>query len=208
MNLILKQNNLAPLMEQYRAAFAGALTAFLLKKADKASTKNALKTSITTFFLLAFLTGYRKGSGGSDALGDEDQVWIDVRTAAEIGFMFSLVDQLAGLDTSNMSEADLRALAQARALAYSLTLIAIYNQGLLRGNRNIFLTFGGIDGAESCRTCQRLKGRRKRARWWIDNHLVPGEPGNSNYECKGYRCLHDLMTDDGAVYTATHATED
>jgi hypothetical protein len=62
------------------------------------------------------------------------------------------------------------------------------------------LTFTGVDGMQSCRTCQRLKGKRMKASWRINNNLVPGG-GNHAYECKGYYCLHFLITDDGQPYT-------
>ena len=106
-----------------------------------------------------------------------------------------------------MSEAEIRSLAADRASSYGASLYGVYNEGLLRGNRNIFLTLDGLDGEESCSTCQRLKGKRKRAKWWIDNALIPGQAGNSNYECRGYRCLHYLRTDDGTPYTVQRSKE-
>ncbi len=199
--------DVSAIAEQYRTAFAAALTAFLLKKASKDDTKQALKTAVMTFFMAAFLSGHKQASG-TEELNAEDQAWIDVRMGTEVGFTIALVDSLATLDTSNMSEGDVRSLAAAKAAAYTATLIAVFNQGLLRGDRNVSLTMTGADGKESCRTCQRLKGRRQPARWWIKNHLVPGEPGNPNYECRGYYCLHFLITDDGRRYTAAMTGEE
>lgn len=197
------KDEIGTLVAGYRAAFAAALTAFLLKKKSSDDTKQALRTAVLTFLIAAFLTGFKKSSGHEE-LNAEDRLWIDVRMAAEIGFTISLVDSLARIDASDMSEAEAQALANERAAGYAATLIAVFNQGLLRGDRRIYLTMTGVDGIESCRTCQRLKGRRKPARWWIDNDMIPGEPGNPNYLCRGYRCQHYLIDDNGSRYTAAN----
>jgi hypothetical protein len=195
------------IVAEYQTAFAAALVAFLLKKKNKGTTKDALKQAIMTFMLAAFLSGHSMSSGGNETLADEDQAYIDARLLSEVGYSAALVDDLSLLDTSKMSEAELRALANDRATGYGASLYGVYNEGLLRGNRNVFLTLDGLDGQESCSTCRRLKGRRKRAQWWITNNLIPGQAGNANYECRGYRCLHYLRTDNGEPYTVQHRKE-
>lgn len=196
---IVKQHDIHALAAQYRVAFAGAVAAFLISHHNGQTLRDELRNTIHTFLILAFLTGYRKAGGGEP--DTEDQLWIDARMATEIGFSAAFVASLMDLDTEGKSEAELRALAAAKVAGYVATLYAVYNMGLLRGARNVMLTFTGVDGMESCRTCQRLKGQRHLAKWWIERRLVPGEPGNPNFECKGYLCRHYLETDDGAQYT-------
>jgi hypothetical protein len=183
---------------RYRTAFTGALIAYLSGSATKASTQTRLKAAIGMFLLLAFRDGYRQSSSGSD-LADEDQVWINVRIAAEIGFAWALLGSVK-MPPEGASASDIAALAAGYAAGYLATLWVIYNEGLLRGNRGVMLTFIGTDGMQSCRTCQRLKGKRMKASWWINNNLIPGG-GNHAYECKGYYCMHFLITDDGQPYT-------
>lgn len=59
------------------------------------------------------------------------------------------------------------------------------------------LTFSGEDGAESCDDCQKMKGVRKPASWWINNNMIPGVIGTSHYRCHGYYCQHHLRNDAG-----------
>ena len=49
--------------------------------------------------------------------------------------------------------------------------------------------------SDSCRTCQRLNGKIKRASWWRDN-VMPQQPDNPNLECRGFRCLCSLEPTD------------
>jgi len=39
----------------------------------------------------------------------------------------------------------------------------------------------------------RLKGKRHRRSWFIEHGLVPGQPGNQNFECQGFNCRHVLV---------------
>jgi len=185
----------------YTVAFTGAVAAFLITHHNKGTLQEDLRNAIATFFLLAFTAGYQKASQGGADVDPEDQAWLDMRIAAELGFTAAFVERVAATDTEGKSEAELNALAASLSAGYIATLYMIYNEGLLRGNRHIMLTFGGPDGLESCKDCQRLKGRRERARWWIDNNLIPGQGGNNNYECRSWNCLHFLRTDDGEPYT-------
>jgi hypothetical protein len=184
---------------QYRTAFTGALIAYLSGSATKASTQTKLKAAILAFLLMAYRDGYKQSHGSAD-MSEEDSLWISVRMAAEVGFAASLLTSIT-LPEPGTSQAEIEALAATYAAGYLATLLAVYNEGLLRGDRHVMLTMTGQDGKESCKTCQRLKGTRHPARWWIDNRLIPGQPGNKSYECGGWICRHYLIDDNGQVYT-------
>jgi hypothetical protein len=63
------------------------------------------------------------------------------------------------------------------------------------------LLFTGTDGEESCKTCQKWKGKWHKASFWINRGLVPGQPGNGAFECKGYNCNHFLVDKAGKIFT-------
>jgi len=86
--------------------------------------------------------------------------------------------------------------ATRRADGYTDTLGAVYGEGKLRGDKNKMYTFVGDDGEESCATCQRLKGKRMKAKKIIADGMIP-RPGNEHFDCKGYKCQHYWEDDDG-----------
>lgn len=45
---------------------------------------------------------------------------------------------------------------------------------------------------DHCGTCAKLNGKIKRASWW-DEHVMPQMPPNPNLECKGWKCLCELI---------------
>jgi len=94
----------------------------------------------------------------------------------------------------------LSGVANKRSEGYARALDGVYSEGKIRGAKNIMLTFGGPDGNESCKTCQKLKGKRHRASWW-KNHGLTIYRGNDNYECGCWQCEHFLFDDKGNVYT-------
>jgi hypothetical protein len=95
---------------------------------------------------------------------------------------------------------DAHAEATARADGYAAGLDALYNQIKVLAAGNQMLIFDGEDGAESCPTCQDLKGQRHRASWWIAHDLIPYR-GNPNLKCGGWRCEHYLVDKDGNQFT-------
>ena len=94
----------------------------------------------------------------------------------------------------------LEGVAEQRAEGYARTLDGIYSEGKIRGAKNKMLTFGGDDGEESCKTCQKYKGQRHRASWWVKRDLIIYR-GNMNYECGCWQCQHYFFDDSGNVYT-------
>lgn len=82
----------------------------------------------------------------------------------------------------------------ARIELWGRTVLAAGTSATNAALANEMAEFAGEDGDESCATCIRLKGTRHRRRWWEEHGLVPGQPGNTNFECGGYRCQHVLVS--------------
>jgi hypothetical protein len=88
----------------------------------------------------------------------------------------------------------------ARVEMWLSSLDGIYAEGKLRGRDNVMLTFDGDDGEESCQDCQKYKGQRHSAKWWVKRDLVRRN-GNDHYDCGRWApCQHHFYTDDGALY--------
>jgi hypothetical protein len=171
---------------------------------DRAITsfRNRFRRAVLDYFDAAFFTGYMDAGGAVNEISDDDKAWLIARQEQEIGYVDSLFQSLKTLRAdAEESKIDPFAMAIERSITYSKTLDGVYAEGKLRGGKNVMLTLDGDDGQESCPTCQRLKGARHSAKWWTDRGLIPGQPGNPNYECRGYNCRHYLVDDQGNLYT-------
>jgi hypothetical protein len=156
--------------------------------------KGRYKRATSTAFIEAFDLGYRESSGGEPE--QQDAEWLAARQAEEFGYIDQLFLQMRELRKEE--DFDYFSWAGARADGYKNSLKIVYNEGKMRGARNKMLTFVGDDGMESCKDCQKYKGKRHRASWWISHNAIPP---NRDFECHGYRCEHYLVDDNGVRFT-------
>jgi hypothetical protein len=192
----------APIRSAYKMEIAGAVVEYLLtEKAKITKFRNGFKRAIVEAFTDAFYQGYIDGGGDREEVDPGDDEWLTAAMNAEMGHVDMLFQQLKEFKADpDTQPADYEAEADRRAEGYAKTLDGVYNQGKMRGNKNLMLTFGGEDGNESCTTCQKLKGKRHSVRWWISHGLTIFR-GNSNYECGCWNCQHFFFDDKGRVYT-------
>lgn len=130
-------------------------------------------------------------------LAGDDLAFFNAEVQAELDYVESFWADLA-----TQRKAGDTTLPAARIELYARSLDALYNELRARAAKNQMLEFDGDDGQESCATCQKLKGQQHRAKWWIGKGLIPAQPGNANFECKGFMCQHflrDVVT--GAPFT-------
>lgn len=176
-------------VDGYMGIEGGRVTAF----------QSDMRQAMTEAFPQAFEAGYVDG-GGELPLDDDADAWLTSKMNAEMGYIGMTFQNMRQLKMSG----DLPATQGAgddTADRYATTLDGVYNQGKLMGAGNKMLEFGGTDGEESCKTCQKLKGQKHRASWWVSHGLVPGQPGNENFECGGWHCDHYLQDADGNLFT-------
>lgn len=172
-------------------SIVGAAVSGYLERGGR-SYKNTMRRAVAEKFPDAFYRGY-SDVGGEDT-EPEDESWLTDKMNAELGFIDDLFASLKLIRDAGDFDAD--AIADEKADGYADTLDGVYAEGKLRGDRNKFYTFVGDDGAESCISCKRLKGKRMKAKKIIKDGLVPA-PGNENFDCGGYRCQHYWEDDDG-----------
>lgn len=173
---------------------------FLTDKVPITRFRNEFKKAIADAFDQAFWLGYEAGGGDPENPDPDDQSWLGSAITGEFGYVDQLFEQVKAMKKEGLSVQEYEAFASERAEGYAKTLDNIYSQGQMRGNKNIMLTFGGPDGEESCTTCQRLKGARHSAKWWLARGLEIFR-GNRNYECGNWQCQHYFYDDKGKVYT-------
>jgi len=161
-----------------------------------AQRKSRIRTLIADSFPNAFYTGY--ADAGGEETEPDDERWITRETSRQQGFVDDLFECLLEIKDAG---GDARDEIDRHAEGFATALDSAYNEGKLRGNENIMLTFDGDDGQESCPECQRYKDTRHSAKWWLKRDLVRRN-GNENFGCGRWQtCQHDLYTDKGERWT-------
>lgn len=180
---------------EYVLRIGAAVSGYLESSGSTTAWRNQARKAVVEEFPNAFYAGYAEAGG--EETEDEDESWL---TGA-------INDELSNVDEMFAALKDLRGTvdpdeeADARADGYAVTLDSVYSEGKLRGNVNIMLTFDGDDGKESCAQCQRYKGQRHSAKWWLAKDLIRRN-GNENFDCGRWEnCQHDLYDDKGELYT-------
>jgi len=158
---------------------------------DAVSLRRAHRVLVRSVADMVFREGLREGGADPDEMDDDDRrivnEWVTEQLAHVNDFASDVI--AAHTDTERI-----RILARIEMWADAVRTLG--GKGELSAKGNAMYTFTGQDGADSCMDCQRLKGQRHRAKWWLVHNLVP-HAGNSNFECGGWQCQHYLVSDDG-----------
>lgn len=159
--------------------------------------RDAMRKALEVAFVAAAVAAWADGSG-ERVLTVDALAFLAAYKAAEMGFVESLLVSLRLIKLQESDETVPEVIAQQRADGYAKTLDIVYNTFKVMSAGNKMLTFVGEDGEESCIDCYKYKSKRHRASWWVAHDAVPP---NRNFECKGYRCMHVLVDDDGRLFT-------
>jgi hypothetical protein len=163
----------------------GRVTAF------RASAQRAMVEAFGSATDAAYVEG-----GGELPLDDDTLAWFNGRVSQEMGFIDQLFDGLREKRGDVSAEAE----AEARAEAYSRTLDGIYGEAMMRGSKNVMLTWHLGATEKHCKTCAQLDGKSHRISWFIDHDYIPRKPGAS-MECGGWNCDCSLTDKNGNEYT-------
>lgn len=177
-------------LENYQTVLYAAIYAYLNGERTLESAKSEVEDASAAAFVIAFYAGFAEAGANPS---NDDRKWLVERYALELAYIEKLFVTLREKKEIERDVIALLVLALYHATGYVQTMMGIFNISILRGAPNEVLTFGGPDGLESCGTCQTLKGVTRPASWWVQNNLIPGPPGNSNYECYGVHCQHRLF---------------
>ena len=185
---------------KYKYEIKTAILEYLISDGGSvAGPKNQMKQAMVEAFGNAFDSGYEDGGGDVKEMRSGDSDWVANKQTTELGFIDQLFDRLREIKKEDPDE-DNTAEVDDRSESYASTLDGVYAEGKLRGSGNVMLTFEGEDGEESCKECRKWKGKRHAASFWIIRGLIPGQPGNVNFSCRGYNCQHYLFDDKGEIW--------
>jgi hypothetical protein len=169
-----------------RGEIFGAVFGYLSGSGYVTTFKSQMTTAISKAYIEAADVAYID-AGAELPLDPDTAAWARGQLDAQLGFVDDLFEGLR--EMRKQGGFDAGAVAQARAEGYSRSLDAYYGETKMHGAKNITLEFGGDDGHESCPDCQKMKGKRHKIKYILENDLIP-RPGNNRYKCNGYRCEH------------------
>lgn len=169
----------------YHDAISQALASYF-EGGSVTGPRNKMQRAMVEAFGEAFDTGWIEG--GAEGVPDGDALgWLNTRVEQEMANIATLFQQAKELRESESF--DVMPWVNARADGYTRTLSAIYGQAKLLASNDIVLEFGGTDGKENCGTCRKLKGKKRKVSYILENDLFP-YPGNQNFECQCFNCDH------------------
>jgi hypothetical protein len=190
--------DLSGIAAEYSAALKDALFAYANGSMGMVEARNDMIQAMAAAFDLAFDAAWVEG-GAELPTDEEASAWLGSRENAEVEHIRDVFRTLKDWQKDN-PDGDIGAWISERSAGYIGSLNDVYSMGLVFAAGSQMLTFDGDDGQENCPTCARLKGQRHKARWWIENDLVPTQ-GNSNFECGCWNCQHGLQNDAGEWVT-------
>jgi hypothetical protein len=164
------------------------------------SHRSAAGRAVVEAVPAAFEAGIEDGGGDRDDIDAEDSAWATAQQGAQVDYLDGVFEWLKDLRANDTATEDM---IQGRVDVWVGTLDGIYSEGRLRGMKNQKLYFDGDDGAESCETCQKLKDGPARTAKWVREHDMAPHPGNTNFECGGWRCEHawfSVKTDEQVTF--------
>jgi hypothetical protein len=142
------------------------------------SVRDGLETS--------FWQGFSDGGAGERTRGAER--WVASRAREELAYVDNLWSRVRDIRADDGEMPDLR--------MWQRTLDQVYEYGKAFSDPSRMLTFQRVRQThEPCPSCKSYEGKRHQARWWVSHNAIPG-PG-ADLDCKGYRCGHELVADDG-----------
>jgi hypothetical protein len=199
LRLHLSKPDYAKIRRDYKSAIYGLIWLFLTGSEKPDEVRKKMEGVLLAAFILAYNLGLEDGGGAT-----VDQKWIKERITKELVFISSLVTELYMLRQSKVFDA--MSVADARANGYAASLDGVYNQGKVTGYGDELLTFAGISGQPPefpCKECDYWLGKTRPASFWVTHELIPGQPGNQNFTCLGFRCRHTLEDENGDIFLWT-----
>lgn len=150
---------------------------------------------------VSYQEGMREGGikDPEEEMEDEDDQEIDSWVEDQISFVSDFAKEVAEVAALKGDEkTEKRDSMLSRVDGWTASLKWIGQKGYLSAKGNLPLTFEGDDGKESCSTCSKYKGMRKRKSWWEKRGLL--DRPNDQFECGRFEgCEHHFEDDDGDV---------
>lgn len=189
--------------DTFERSFTKALVRGVDGKIDRTAFEEALLDMLASGAVKAYGDGLRAG-GVNDPLNADHAADIQDFLVGQIDYIDGLGSELASGALQPVTKelhgekavTDVMRTIRLKARAWiNKSLKNIYERARLFADPDSNYEFTGIDGKESCPTCQRLDGNVHKLKEWHSAALVPGVD-TQNFDCSGYQCRHILVKTD------------
>lgn len=136
----------------------------------------------------AYVAGLDEGGVKFDEMDSDDAMLIVELTTEQLDHVTEFVRAVRDAREDKAAQRDI---LDNRIPLWTASITAAGQAGLASAKGNEMVRFGGEDGEESCKDCQRFKTNAHRRKWFLNRDYMPGKPGCA-LECKGYNCQHVL----------------
>lgn len=193
----------------FERSFTKSLVRGVDGRLDPSAFEEALLDMLATGAVKAYGDGLRAG-GLNDPLNDDHTADIQDFLVGQIDYIDGLSKELASgalqpatkeLRGEKGVTDVLRTIRRKAEMWVNKSLKQVFARGRLFADPNSNYEFTGIDGQESCETCQRLGGQVHQLKEWHARNLVPQIDGE-NFDCGSWLCQHVLVKTDKPEYGA------
>ncbi len=158
-----------------------------------------MQTAIIDGAQLIYTEGLKEGGREPPEIEKADQDVIDDWILSQTGNVGSFADDaraVAKLSGDERTAARNAMLTRVGQWVESLAQFGRLAELNASGN-DVWLTYDGEDGEESCAHCRKMKGQRHRKSWWEKRGLL-ARNGNPNFDCGRWEnCNHNYYNDAG-----------
>jgi hypothetical protein len=162
-----------------------------------ADTRERMATAVSRAYIETSELAYQEG-GGELPLDDETAAWARAQLDAQLTYVDELFDSLR--DLRRDGDFDAGEVATARAAGYASGLDGFYNEAVLRGSKNVVVTWQLGATEKHCKDCAKLDGQSHKINWFVERDYIPRKNGAA-MECGGYNCDCRLVDKKGNEYT-------
>lgn len=179
------------------AAVFDAVEGYLSGTGYVVTYKAAMATAVAQAYVDTADAAYVEG-GGELPLDADTAAWAREQLDAQLVYVDQLFETLKELRKED--DVDPAGEAEARADAWASGLDGFYNEGILRGSKNIIAYWELGSTEKHCDSCASLDGQGHKISWYIEHDYIPRKNGCA-LDCGGYNCDCRLVDKNGNEIT-------
>jgi hypothetical protein len=186
LTLVIERASIETVANRFKSDLRGIVTiGFTSDKSILSDVRSIVKNGVGD----AYVAGLAEGGVSFDEMDDSDAMMIVELASEQLDFVTDFVRAVREAKTDRAMQ---REILDSRIGLWAASISAAGAAGLASAKKNEMVRFGGEDGEESCKDCQRFKNEPHRRKYFLTRNLLPGKPG-SNLTCGGFACRHTLV---------------
>ena len=180
-------------VETVASEFEGALTNLVGRlwngKLTQSAFDAAMRTLLQDYIRDVYIAGFTYGGGKEEDLDDEDESFTQTAIKTQLAYVGQFASDAFDARGDDRAKENIRS----RILMWTASVRAVGDSGQASVDKNQVMVFRVRPGMrasdESCDRCQSLLGKKMKWRDIMKQRLYV-VPGNKEFECEGWLCVH------------------